>query len=72
VRCDLRVAVRLPATRRIARRLQMNHQQQQRRLLLRGARRLRRGDVVVLAFAGTVDDGPAGVTRVDERWRVRL
>jgi hypothetical protein len=61
----------LPATRRIARRLSMNHQQQ-RRLLLRGARRLRRGDVVVLGFAGTLDDGAAGVTRVDERWRVRL
>lgn len=72
VRCDLRVSVRLPATRRAVRRLSMSHRRPQRELMLRGDRRLRRNDPITLAFSGTVDNGAAGVERIDERWRVRL
>ncbi len=72
VRCDLRVSVRLPATRRTVRRLSMTHRRPQRELMLRGDRRLRRNDPITLAFSGTVDNGAAGVQRIDERWRVRL
>ena len=72
VRCDLRVSVRLPATRRTVRRLSMTHRRPQRELVLRGDRRLRHNDPITLAFAGTVDNGAAGVQRIDEQWRVRL
>lgn len=72
VRCDLRVSVRLPVTRRAVRRLSMTHRRPQRELILRGDRRLRRNDPITLAFAGTIDNGAAGVQRLDEQWRVRL